>query len=64
VGVTLTPTLFVFGMHQGYEAVYFDTEAGDDPPVYQYVQCQGPPEIVWPSFTTYLRDVASQYHAQ
>jgi len=49
-------------MHQGYEALFFDSTASDDPPVYQFVQGQGPPEIVWPSFTAYLRDVASQYY--
>src|SRR5262249_52405627 len=31
----LLPTHYVFGMHQGYEALFFDTTAGDDPPVYQ-----------------------------
>ncbi len=58
----LRPTHYVFGMHQGYEALFFDSAVGDDPPVYQFVQGQGPPEVVWPSFTAYLRDVATQYH--
>ena len=29
---------FVFGMHQGYQFFYFDTLAGDDPPVYHYME--------------------------
>lgn len=62
IDFALRPTHYVFGMHQGYEALFFDSTASDDPPVYQFVQGQGPPEIVWPSFTAYLRDVASQYY--
>lgn len=57
----LSPSMFVFGMHQGYEALFFDTAAGEDPPVYQFVQNQGPPEVVWPSFTAYVRDMVRQY---
>ena len=45
---------FVFSMHQGYEFLFFLTSMGDDPPVFQYVEGQGPPQIQWPSFTDFL----------
>ena len=63
INFPLSPTHFVFGMHQGYEALFFDSSTGDDPPVYQFVEGQGPPRVVWPSFTAYLREVAAQHRA-
>lgn len=48
---------FVFYMHQGYEFGYFQTGDGADPPVYQYVEGNGAPKLVWPSFTGYLVDM-------
>ena len=45
---------FVFSMHQGYEFLYIPTDAGDDPPVYQYVEDQGLPRLTWRSFTEFL----------
>ena len=29
---------FTFWMHQGYQAVFFRTSEGDDPPVYYYIE--------------------------
>lgn len=46
---------FVFSMHQGYEFNYFVLSEGDDPPVYQYVEGDGSPVLVWDSFSTFLR---------
>lgn len=46
---------FVFSMHQGYEFNFFVISEGNDPPVYQYVEGDGPPVLVWDSFSTFLR---------
>ncbi|BBH22960.1 hypothetical protein Back11_43050 [Paenibacillus baekrokdamisoli] len=46
---------FVFSMHQGYEFNFFVITEGNDPPVYQYVEGDGPPVLVWDSFSTFLR---------
>ncbi len=54
---------FVFYMHQGYEFGYFRLGAGEDPPVYQYVEGRGRPRVAWPSFTAYLVD-AMEGHRQ
>ncbi|WP_338555114.1 SMI1/KNR4 family protein [Paenibacillus sp. KS-LC4] len=45
---------FVFSMHQGYEFNYFVISEGNDPPVYQYVEGDGSPVLVWDSFSTFL----------
>jgi len=47
---------FVFSMHQGYEFNYFVLSEGNDPPVYQYVEGDGPPVLVWDSFSAFLRN--------
>lgn len=52
----LPPDAFVFLMHQGYEFDYFIASEGDDPPVYQYVEGNGPPVKVWNSFSDFLRE--------
>lgn len=46
---------FVFSMHQGYEFNFFVLSEGNAPPVYQYVEGDGPPVLVWDSFSTFLR---------
>ncbi|TVX94892.1 SMI1/KNR4 family protein [Cohnella terricola] len=46
---------FVFSMHQGYEFNFFVISEGNDPPVYQYVEGDGPPVLVWDSFSAFLR---------
>lgn len=53
---TLPADAFVFLMHQGYEFDYFIASEGDDPPVYQYVEGNGPPVKVWNSFSDFLRE--------
>ena len=50
---------FVFSMHQGYEFNFFVLSEGNDPPVYQYVEGDGPPVLVWDSFSTFLRQSIS-----
>lgn len=37
----LPDSVFVFGMHQGYQFFYFDTTVGDDPPVFHYMEGEG-----------------------
>lgn len=51
---TLPDDAFVFSMHQGYEFNFFKVTDGDDPPVYQYVEGNGPPYMVWPSLSDFL----------
>lgn len=46
---------FVFSMHQGYEFNFLILSEGNAPPVYQYVEGEGPPVLVWDSFSTFLR---------
>jgi hypothetical protein len=52
---SLPSDAFVFSMHQGYEFNYFVVSEGNDPPVYQYVEGDGPPVLVWDSFSAFLR---------
>ncbi len=35
---TLPEDAFVFFMHQGYHFNFFRTSAGDDPPIYRYLE--------------------------
>jgi hypothetical protein len=60
-GTELEEGDFVFFMHQGYEFTYFNMSAGDDPPIYQYVEGNGPPVLAWNSFSDFLRDLIDQY---
>ena len=60
-GVELGEDAFVFSMHQGYEFTYFNTCEGDDPPIYQYVEGNGPPVLTWNSFSDFLRDSIAQH---
>lgn len=53
----LSVNAFVFYMHQGYEFGYFLLGNGEDPPVYQYVEGGGEPEIAWSSFSAYLTNM-------
>jgi hypothetical protein len=52
---------FVFSMHQGYEFSYFITSDGDDPPVYQYVEGNGPPVLTWNSISDFLSISIAQH---
>ena len=47
---------FVFSMHQGYEFCFFCASDGEDPPVYQYIEGNGSPRVVWSSFSEFIRD--------
>lgn len=57
----LSSDAFVFSMHQGYEFTYFKTSEGDDPPVYQYVEGNGPPALTWNTFNEYLREQIARH---
>ena len=59
--VELQDDAYVFSMHQGYEFTYFNFSEGDDPPVYQYVEGNGPPTLAWNSFSDFLKEAISQY---
>lgn len=50
----LRPQDFVFFNHQGYQFMYFDTTAGDDPPVLRYIEGQSGPEEVDKHFSNWL----------
>jgi SMI1-KNR4 cell-wall len=47
----------VFYMHQGYEFGYFCASESEDPAVYQYIEGDDCPKLVWCSFTEYLIDM-------
>jgi hypothetical protein len=51
---SLSGTDFVFLMHQGYQFAYFDTAAGDDPPVSMYVEEDTEPSRLAESFSEWL----------
>lgn len=61
---TLPQDSFVFSMHQGYEFMFFPTNAGEDPPIFQYVEGQGPPQKQWLSFTDFLWESIEQHAKQ
>ncbi|MEZ6040891.1 MAG: SMI1/KNR4 family protein [Planctomycetaceae bacterium] len=44
--------------HQGYEFLFVDPHAGDDPPVWLYVETEPEPKEWAPSFTAWLREAA------
>lgn len=47
--------MLVFGMHQGYQFIFMDSDAGDDPPVHWYMEGRPRPEELAPSFSAFLR---------
>ncbi|WP_435166716.1 SMI1/KNR4 family protein [Paenibacillus glycanilyticus] len=51
---TLPEDAFVFCMHQGYEFNYFRFSEGKEPPIYQYIEGEGEPRIVWHDFKSFL----------
>ena len=55
---------FVFSMHQGYEFMFFLTKAGEDPPIFQYVEGQGSPQIAGSCFTNFLWESIEQHAEQ
>lgn len=60
-GIELPEDAFVFSMHEGYEFTYFSILKGDDPPVHQYVEGNGPPVLTWKSFSDFLSDSIAQH---
>jgi len=50
----LSQTDFVFLVHQGNQFMYFDTTAGDDPPIYYYKQAEYKSQKVNDSFSNWL----------
>lgn len=53
-GFVLSDHDFVFGTHQGYQFWYFDTRAGDDPPVFYYIEGDAPPVKKFDHFSELL----------
>lgn len=54
-GFRLKETDFVFLDHQGYQFLYFQLGAGDDPEVSYYIETEKEPRKVYDSFTAWLR---------
>ncbi len=52
---------FVFLMHQGYQFCFFNTDEGDDPPVYWYIEGQGYFKKTFDHFSEFLMDVVNGY---
>jgi hypothetical protein len=50
----LPETAFVFMSHQGYQFLFFDRLAGDDPPVHYYLDGDARPQEVFSSFSKWL----------
>jgi SMI1/KNR4 family protein SUKH-1 len=50
----LHETAFVFMSHQGYQFLFFDRLAGDDPPVQYYLDGDAGPREVFSSFSKWL----------
>jgi hypothetical protein len=50
----LRPKDFIFLNHQDYQFLFFDTTAGDDPPVLRYIEGQVGPEEVDKHFSNWL----------
>lgn len=51
----LADSYFVFLGHQGYQFMFFDTNAGDDPPVFHFVDFDEAPKKVNDSFSDWLK---------
>lgn len=60
VDFTLGEEHFVFLMHQGYQFLYFDATASDDPPVYLYLEGEGEPSRVADSFSAWLETAVEE----
>jgi len=50
----LSADAFAFLGHQSYQYLYFETTAGENPPVYHYLENDPEPERVADSFTEWL----------
>jgi hypothetical protein len=50
----LSPTAFVFAMHQGYQFLYFDAAGDDDPPVLLFLEGEPGPRQVFNTFADWL----------
>jgi hypothetical protein len=46
---------FVFSSHQGYQFLFFNRVAGDDPPVRYFLEGDPGPRQVFPTFSTWLQ---------
>lgn len=53
-GFRLPPGAFVFLMTQGYQFAYFPTDAGNDPPVFRYLEGDDRPHPLGGSLSEYL----------
>jgi hypothetical protein len=50
----LSPDMFVFLVHQGYQFVFFHLNQDDDPPVYGFVEGDDLPHMIFGHFTEWL----------
>jgi hypothetical protein len=51
----LSDSHFVFLGHQGYQFMFFDTTAGNDPPIFHFVEFDKAPKKVNDSFSEWLK---------
>jgi hypothetical protein len=56
---TLRAEDFVFSSHQGYQFLFFDRTAGDDPPVQYFLEGDPGPSEVFARFTSWLHQSIS-----
>jgi hypothetical protein len=56
--IILPKDSIAFAMHQGYQFTFFQTDEGDDPPVYYYMEQSGGFVKKADQFTQFLADVA------
>lgn len=58
---TLPNEMFVFSMHQGYEFCCFDVTDSSDPKIYQYIEDDDEPNVVWKHFSSYLKEMLNNH---
>ena len=50
----LSPSDYVFAMHQGYQFLFFDSQVSDDPPVFVFVEGEDSSLLVFDSFSNWF----------
>ncbi|HUY93451.1 MAG TPA: SMI1/KNR4 family protein [Pirellulales bacterium] len=54
----LSPSAFVFAMHQGYQFLFFDCQSGQDPAVFRFIEGDQSARQVFDSFSNWFRQCA------
>lgn len=50
----LSPSDFVFAMHQGYQFLFFGCQSGQDPPVFRFIEGDQSAQQVFDSFSNWF----------